>query len=150
MQVPFSGYVQDVCFLAPGSAGAAPECPNSSSNNTAAVNNHDSSSSGGGSNADTTHSQQRAAGGGHSHSKVQLVAAVRGTNCLNVLDVQLLRYTHASARGDSNSSSVISSGRTAAVWSVTVGGLVNMSEAGDSHVSFSSMRLALSPCNRYE
>jgi hypothetical protein len=34
------------------------------------------------------------------------------------------------------------------VWSVTAAGLVNMSEAGDSHVSFSAMRLAVSPCTR--
>jgi hypothetical protein len=89
-----------------------------------------------------------------------LVVAVRGTNCLSRLDVKLLRYAHnlgsnadpaaaaATAAAGSSGNSGSSSSSSSPVWSVTAAGLVNMSEAADSHVSFSAMRLAVSPCNR--
>lgn len=83
---------------------------------------------------------------------MQLVVAVRGTNCLNILDIVLLRYTGGSG---SSSSSIGSGGcngssssQATPVWAVTAAGLVNMSEAGDTHVSFSAMRLAVAPCKR--
>jgi hypothetical protein len=76
---------------------------------------------------------------------------MRGTNCLNILDVVLLRYARGggdSGSGSSGGNVSSSSSAAAPVWGVTAAGLVNMSEAGDSHVSFSAMRLAVSPCKR--
>lgn len=157
LQVPFSGYVQDVCFLPRGAAGPAPSY-NSAAD--ASANNSDSSTKAcsssdhlTGPGAQLNAAAAAAAGpsteqhaGKAGCSRLQLAVAVRGTNCLNILDVVLLRYTRGSSgSGGCNGSS---SSHAAPVWGMTAAGLVNMSEAGDSHVSFSAMRLAVSPCKR--
>jgi hypothetical protein len=167
MQVPFSGYVQDVAFLPPGAAGVPPSYTNSTVNRTTA-NGTGSTSSSRSSETQTAgttdqhpHPAAAAAAASKADSSLQLVVAFRGTNCLNILEVQLLRYnqqlqqagaTDAAAAAESGSgSSGGSSGGSSSVtpvWSVAATGLVNMSEAGDHHVSFSAMRLAGSPCNR--
>lgn len=152
-QVPFSGYVQDVCFLPVGAAGPTPSSDHSSSSSNSTGNEVASDAA-----ADGDGAQRLSSG------SLQLVVAVRGTNCLHVLDVSLLRYSNAAATSSSDGSTAaaaaaaaaslpgsnegVSSSSSSAVWSVTAAGLVNMSEAGDSHVSFSAMKLAVSPCNR--
>jgi len=152
-QVPFSGYVQDVCFLPAGAAGSLPNHDNHSSRSlidTSSNHNGSSAAAAGGSTATALDAPQQGR-----ISSLQLVVAVRGTNCLNVLDIQLLRYARrasapcsgaAAAAGSTDATG--GSGNSSPIWRVSAAGAVNMSEAGDSHVSFSAMRLAVSPCDR--
>lgn len=158
LQVPFDGYVQDVCFLGAGTAGVPP----ASGGTSGAAPSSCGSQATGDSQVDAGEpAQQTSSGDWVGKSSVQLVVAIRGTNCLHVLHVQLVRTarrhpapcsnSHAAAKQDStcgNSSGISSADISTPVWSVTSLGLVNMSEAGDSHVSFSAMRLAVSPCSR--
>lgn len=145
-----------MCFLPPGAAGSLPNHDNPSSSldiDTSSNHSGSSAAAAGGSTAPPAPQQ-----GGN--SSLQLVVAVRGTNCLNVLDIQLLRYarqasaTCSSAAGADSTDAITGSGSSGSsllsspVWRVSVAGVVNMSEAGDSHVSFSAMRLAVSPCDR--